>query len=697
MRRFTEDEFDDELLDDGDELRDLEIPVIDPRKVRESIQQRSRARRARAEKAAGDLQYDEADTRGYEDYGEQEEDAYYGDYDYGTSGDDPDGEYVYEEREPSGRDRDRNRKRSGNPPKNSGQGRRSRRKRRRASAIPALVAVFLILLIVGGAVVMRVIEKNRYSDERESITTQFPSLPDEAVVIRNGELTDDTLKIVNSALYFTLDQAHELAGNTRLYKDPSGLLLYAAPTEIISASPGDAHDSSGKGGESGEAVTFTEKDGTTYVSAGYLRNYARFSYTLYTDPYRVSILTEDVTIPLSRVRKDTHIRVSGDRKSPILEDIARSDRVRILEEDESDWTKVMSEDGVTGYIEDKDLSAATDETLSPDSDYKEPEYPSIHINGTVNMGFLQVFGQSGESLLEEKVNASKTMNVIAPTWMSVEGGEGAIQKNGTSSFVKKAHGMGIQVWAALDDFNSGTADTPSIFRSMEKRKALIDNVMAHLNETGCDGLNLDFENIPEECGEDYVQFIREMSIACRQNGKVFSIDNYVPTDATDHHDRKEQGVVADYVVIMGYDEHYSGSSVAGSVASIDFVKQGIENTLLEVPADKIINAVPFYCRGWATTNGKVEGKAFGMEAAKEYADNHKMDLTWDDSVCQFYGETVSGETVYQLWLEDAESISAKLSVMKAAGIAGVAEWRLGLETADVWDVIDEYVSSPKGL
>nr|MCR5303857.1 hypothetical protein [Lachnospiraceae bacterium] len=257
------------------------------------------------------------------------------------------------------------------------------------------------------------------------------------------------------------------------------------------------------------------------------------------------------------------------------------------------------------------------------------------------------------------------------------------------------HDMGLQVWPMLDDFTSGTGDAPMVLSSLNYRTALVNNIMAHLNETGSDGLNLDFENVPDESGKDYVEFIRELSIACRLSGKVLSIDNYVPTDKTDHYDRAEQGKVADYVVIMGYDEHYSGSEFAGSVASIDFVRNGIEATLEEVPAEKIINAVPFYTRVWSTTNGEVSSKALGMKAARDYAEKLGIEFNWDDSVCQYYGENQSGDTLHQAWLEEADSISAKLSVMKAAGIAGVSSWCLNYETPDVWDVIEEYVNAPK--
>ena len=161
---------------------------------------------------------------------------------------------------------------------------------------------------------------------------------------------------------------------------------------------------------------------------------------------------------------------------------------------------------------------------------------------------------------------------------------------------------------------------------------------------------------------------------------------------TDHYNRAEQGVAADYVIIMGYDEHYNGSDKAGSVASIDFVENGIINTVKEVPAEKVINALPFYTRIWQTGAGGIESQAVGMEMAAAYVADHGIETRWDETTCQNYGEFQDGDTLCQVWLEDAESVKVKLTIMEKYGIAGVAAWRLGFETADIWDVIGEYMN-----
>lgn len=144
---------------------------------------------------------------------------------------------------------------------------------------------------------------------------------------------------------------------------------------------------------------------------------------------------------------------------------------------------------------------------------------------------------------------------------------------------------------------------------------------------------------------------------------------------------------------MGYDEHWGGGGVAGSVASIGYVRDGIEKTLEDVPAEKVINAIPFYTRVWKTNNGEVTSEALGMEAAQNFISNYNVPVTWDEETCQNYGEIEMSGTLYQVWLEDARSIETKLTVMKNNNLGGVAAWKLGFEDKAIWDVLDAFVRS----
>ena len=259
--------------------------------------------------------------------------------------------------------------------------------------------------------------------------------------------------------------------------------------------------------------------------------------------------------------------------------------------------------------------------------------------------------------------------------------------------MNRAHKKGLEVWALVKNIEyAGSVDMYTILSSTTTRAKLIDGLINQALTYGLDGINVDFEQISMDCGEHYIQFIRELSIPCRKNGMVLSVDNYVPTGYTDHYDRAEQGVVADYVIIMGYDEHYAGSPEAGSVASINYVEEGIVKTVNEVPANKVINAIPFYTRIWETENGQLSSQAVGMDVAEEFVKAHNIAVEWDDETCQNYGEYTSGGSLYQVWLEDASSIEVKLNIMDKYQIGGVASWRLGYEKPEIWNVIETYLN-----
>ena len=212
-------------------------------------------------------------------------------------------------------------------------------------------------------------------------------------------------------------------------------------------------------------------------------------------------------------------------------------------------------------------------------------------------------------------------------------------------------------------------------------------------EAGLDGINLDLEKIPSDSGADWAEFLRELSVATHKEGIVLSVDNYAPTASTIHYNRGVQGDTCDYIIVMGYDEHWASGGVAGSVASIGFVEDGIVNTIDSgVPAEKIINAVPFYTRVWKTKDATVTADTMGMASTAAWCEEYGVELNWNDETCQKYGEKEMNGTLYQVWLEDAQSIEAKLSVMDAHGCAGVAEGKLGFDTREAWDVIGEYLS-----
>lgn len=558
--------------------------------------------------------------------------------------------------------------------------------------IPVLIAIVLILVIFGIAFGGKIIERYSYSKERADLNEYFQITGDDdvAIILQNEQL-EERARLLDGVYYVDLATVHTYF-NDRFYEDQTeGLLLYTLPEDIVRCVIGTSEVSTADGVKDLGYLPARYEGDTLYVALDYVKQYTNFSYEAFERPNRIQVYTKWEERQTASIKKNTAVRIRGGVKSEILTEVQANDKVIVLEQMET-WSKIKTSDAIIGYVENRRLKNIAMELPIPVTDYQEPEYTSVTREGKINMGWHVVAGTAGNDTLAEYVSNTKGLNVISPTWFKVNDDVGGFTSFASQRYVDQAHDMGLEVWALIENIEyKDQIDMYRLLSSTTNRASLIENLMKEVLAFGIDGINVDFEQISMDCGEHYIEFIRELSIPCRQNGIVLSIDNYVPTGYTNHYNRKEQGIVADYVVIMGYDEHYAGSPEAGSVASIDFVEEGIRQTAEQVPANKIINAVPFYTRIWETDGTEVSSQAVGMDMAQEYVAAHQIETIWDEETCQNYGEYMNGEVLCQVWIEDAKSIEVKLNVMQNYGIGGVACWRLGFEKPEVWDVIAAYL------
>lgn len=588
-------------------------------------------------------------------------------------------------------------------------GRKQSKRRRKRNLM--LKIIFFIILIAG--IVAALLLWRRYGPTKEMADLdEYYGIENEnqLAVIVNNQVLEPSAMLSDGKVYIEYSVVRDYI-NERFYWDSNeNLLLYALPNDVVSVGVGSKDYSVSKEKNSEDYVILKAEGSTAYIALDFVKQYTSMDFEVYDEPGRVMVVTETGDVTVAQAKRKTQVRYQGGVKSPVLTEIDKKEKVRVIE-DEGDWKKVRTEDGFIGYVKKSALKADTTETIS--RDFVEPEYTSISKDYTINMAWCNVTNSDANSGILEMIAQSKGLTTISPTWFHVADTSGNLESIAGAEYVNYAHQAGIEVWAAIRDFDGGInsfEESYELLSHTSSRENLINQLIAAALSSGIDGINVDFEKISTECGEHYIQFIRELSVKCRQNGLVLSVDNYVPQAYNQQYHRDEQAVFADYVVIMGYDEHYSGSLEAGSVASYSFVRDGIEQTLLDVPAEKVISGIPFFTRVWKETpkteeelaaqagteeaeySMKVESTAYGMAEAQEVVAQAGAAAVWDEETQQNYATWEYEGSTYEVWLEDASSIQAKLQLMKDYNLAGTAAWRLGQETSDIWDVILQYVN-----
>ncbi len=587
------------------------------------------------------------------------------------------------------------------------------RRRRRNLLIKMFVVIAALFAVIAGFILWR---KYGSSDERADLKEYFGVTQenDLAVIADNSVIQNEdgtaVGKLIDGEAYIEYSVVRDYI-NERFYWDPNeSIMLYTLPNGNVSVQVG-SKDYTEVTERKSENYTILKTEGrTAYIALPFIQKYSNIDYNVYENPNRVSITSTWGEVRTAEVKKDTQIRRLGGVKSPILTDVEKSDKVTVLE-DEDDWQKVATEDGFIGYIKTSTLRKIQTEITS--REFEEPQYTNISVNYKVNMAWHNVENSDANSYILETIADTKGLTTIAPTWFTIADTDGNLTSIASSEYVNYAHQSNLDVWATLRDFHGGINsydETYAVLSYTSKRENLINQVIGAALQSGIDGINLDFELISEECGEHYIQFVRELSVKCRQNGLVFSIDNYVPMPYNQHYDLEEQGVMADYIIIMCYDEHTEGSYEAGSVSSYNYVKDGIEVALESVPKDKLVVAVSLFTRLWLETpkteeelaaqegtdaaaySMNVTSTALGMDEASETVQAAGAELVWDDTLKQYYAEWQAEEGTYKIWLEDNTSLEEKLKLIQSEEIAGVAEWRLGWNNSSVWDLILQYVN-----
>lgn len=563
------------------------------------------------------------------------------------------------------------------------------KEQQKKKAAPVLVVLILIVLVGAAGIVSFLI--NRYKPGTEYMAgNEYFNLTDEnsVALIQNGELLEEQAVLIGGEPYAAYTYVESQLNSCFYWDEETKGILLTTSGGVQTLLPGDAAVAKTPGGQ---PAVQQESDGTVYISLDVVKEYTDLDYAYYSDPNRVVIRNEWDGVEQATVQSDTaQVRQKGGIKSLILADVQKGDTLLYLENLDN-WCKVMTADGYTGYIQTEDISEPEDIEART---AKKDSYERITRDHKINLVWHQSTSTESNDAMAEMTAEMTGVNVISPTWFSVTDETGTISSLASADYVKLAHEAGREVWGLIDNFNEAFDETTDLaYASVRSR--IIEQLLAEAASCGMDGINVDFENLKEAGIPHYLQFLRELTSAAHAQNLVVSVDTPVPQAYTMYYQRGEQARFVDYMIVMAYDEHFAGSEEAGSVSSLPFVQQAVEEMTRVMPADQVICGIPFYTRVWTEKFGQsaITSEVLGMDGTKNYAKENQMTETWDASLGQNVAMVETSDARYTIWMEDEQSMEEKLKVIQSADLAGVAEWKLGFECADVWSLISEYIET----
>lgn len=549
--------------------------------------------------------------------------------------------------------------------------------KKKKNHIPVLIAFFVLFL--AGILVVLVVVKGHFSYGTDYMDpyAYFEAENDGRVlIIQNRTIEEAKATLIDGEPYASYDYIRLNLSPAVYWDQESQTILYTTEAGTESIAPGGSEV---KVGENGKIL----------ISLAYAAERSGLTCAYYENPSRVVLRSKGEKRVLTTAAGETQLRYRAGVKSEILKDIPVGEELEILDTLD-DWLHVSSEDGFTGYVPEKYMG---EQRVVPVEIVNQRSFTPIHLDTKVNLIWHQTTSLYSNAAFSE-VSADMTgINVVSPTWFSVLDNTGLLDTNNSQPYVEEVHARGMKIWGLVDNFNPNF-NTEKALASASVRSFLIQQLIQEALATGLDGINVDFESLSEGAIAHYIQFLRELTAAAHPYGLIISVDTSVPQSYTAYYHRGIQGSIVDYMIMMGYDEHYAGSEEAGSVASLPFVRDGIEELIREgIEPSNIVCGIPFYTRLWTTSqgDGSVSSEVKSMDEADEEIASRGMSKEWNEQCGQYVAAVEANGAKLELWMEEEESITRKTALIREYGLAGCASWKIGFERPTVWAILEQAI------
>ena len=516
-----------------------------------------------------------------------------------------------------------------------------------------------------------------YFDEFKNNTNNLVYL-DERIAL------SEPVCLINNEIYVSYDFTRHYVSDVVFYDEAEKVMTLTNLKEVVRLYPGE-ENSIHFAGITGD-YALEEKDGQLYIEATLLSDLFGVEIVRGRDERLFIAYDHRIKQESAKVRKKASIRTHPRKKSTVVEVLQKGEYVMVYSE-ENDFVRVRSENGIIGYLPKGELKGR--QTIEPYILPVVEPWEANPLGERVKLVWDQMTSNNVTDLQSAKYANVDKANVISPTWFEFSDETGALIDRGNADYVIAAHQKGLQVWPIMSHNFTKTSLTAEILSSTEKRQYVIDQIIEKAKLYGFDGINIDIENIQTETSEVWVQFMRELYPVLKAEGLIVTLDVYMPSDWSSHYEREKVAEACDYFMVMAYDQHWAGSGEVGSVSELPWVEEGIKRNLEEVPAEKLVLGVPFYTRLWQESSEGIQAPAYGMASAQDLVKTWGVTPKLDEASGQNYAQIQKDDVTYSIWLEDKSSIKKRIDLMNKYQLAGYAAWKLGFETGDIWEVLEE--------
>ena len=536
-------------------------------------------------------------------------------------------------------------------------------------AVITLIVLFIIMLIASNVIVF---DKNKETN----------------LVINNRNVTQDLkngVLIKDDVIYLSEDDVQNFFDKYIYTEEENGKIITTYDKKIAEIGFED-NVIEINGSEKEIYAHAIEENGITYLPISEMNDVYNLEMENIEESKVVTMDSLDREQKKAILNSNVSVKSSKNLIAKTIDKGKKGDSVVVISND-GKFVKVRTENGKIGYVKSKKL----------DSEFlvREAMEEEKQIEGKINLTW-DYFSTVG-SAPNRNGTTIEGVNVVSPAFFYLDE-NGDLQENiGKSgkNYINWAHENGYKVWPMVSNAEAGIEVTSTIMNSYEERKKLIEKIVSLCVENNLDGINVDFENMKEEDKDLYSRFIIELTPRIKEIGMVISVDVTAPDGAPTWSlcfDRHVIGDVADYIVFMAYDQYGKSSDKAGTTAGYNWVKLSLDKFLQteEIESEKIILGIPFYTRLW-TTNSDGEVISNSTVTMKNI-DNVLLsdaERNWNDELKQYYVEYSDGNNKKEIWIEDIESLKAKVSLVKENNLAGIGSWKKDMESEEVWQMLAE--------